>query len=58
MPLIEADILISFRRQLVETCLIHKGSMDLNTRMNYNYLLIGAQEVHDYFRFHGGPRTS
>lgn len=31
--------------------------MDLNARMNYNYLLIGAQEVHDYFRFHDGPRT-
>lgn len=26
--------------------------------MYYNYLLIGAQEVHDYFRFRGGPRSS
>lgn len=32
--------------------------MDLNARMNYNHLLIGAQEVHDYFRFHGAPRSS
>lgn len=57
IPLIEDDVLISFRRHLVETCLSHKGSMDLNTRMNYNYLLIGAQEVHDYFRFRGGPSS-
>lgn len=58
MPLIEDDMLISFTRQLLESCLSHKGSADSNTRMNYNYLLIGAREVHDYFRFHSGPRSS
>lgn len=32
--------------------------MDLNARMYYNYLLIGAQEVSDYFSFRRGPRSS
>lgn len=58
MPLTEADVPISFRRKLVETCLSHKGSMDLNARMNYNYLLIGAWEIHDFFRSPGGPRSN
>lgn len=32
--------------------------MDLNARMYYNYLLVGAQEVSDYFSFRRGPRSS